>query len=71
MKTPKSCQILHRADKQLLHERVRNINNSLHVWALKRQDSYYKLRALIKERNLHNVAYSSTESRNVDTTKLN
>ena len=34
-KTPKSYHIIHKAQRQLLYERVRNINQVLHLWELK------------------------------------
>ena len=52
MNTPKSFLIIHKGEKQLLQERVRNINHTLHLWELKRQECYSKLRNLVQDSEL-------------------
>ena len=39
-------------DKQLLQERDRNVNDTLHLWELKRQEYYSKIRNLIQDSKL-------------------
>ena len=45
LKTPKSYHI-HQVEKQLLYERVRNINNTRYMYELKRSECYTKLENL-------------------------
>ena len=52
MKTPTSYQIIHKAERQLLQERVRNINHTLNLWELKRQEFYSQLWNLIQDSEL-------------------
>ena len=49
MKTPQSYHIIHKAKKHWLYERVRNINNYVYMYELKRTEWYDKLRNLIQD----------------------
>ena len=44
LKTPKCYNIIYKAEKQLLYERVRNINNTIYLYELKRSECYTKLK---------------------------
>ena len=52
LKTPKSYHIIQKAEKQLLYERVRNINNTIYVYEIKRSECYIKLKNLIWDRDI-------------------
>ena len=52
MKTPKRYHIIHKAERQLLYERVRNINHTLYMYELKRHECYSQLRNLIHDSDL-------------------
>ena len=49
IKTPRSYNIIHKAEKQLLYKRIRNINNNLYMYELKRSECYSQLRSLIQD----------------------
>ena len=52
MKTPKSYHIIHKAERQLLYERKKKINHSLHMYEMKRLECYSQLRNLIQDRDI-------------------
>ena len=52
IKTAKGLEIIKRAEKQLLNECVRSINNQLEMFMLKRDISINKLKIIIRDQNL-------------------
>ena len=52
MNTPKSYHIIHKTERQMLYDRVGNINNTLYVLKLKRSECYDTLRNLIQDRDI-------------------
>ena len=52
IKTSKGLEIIKRAEKQLLNERVRTINNQLEMLMLKRDTCINKLKNIIRDQNL-------------------
>ena len=48
----KGYHIIHRAEKQQLYERVRNINKTLYMYQNKRAECYAKLKNLIQDENI-------------------
>ena len=51
-KTWKRYHLIHKAEKQLVYERVRNINKILYTYENKRAESYSKLRSLIQGKDI-------------------
>ena len=49
LKTGKSHKIIHKAEKQLLYKRYRNLNNILYMYEHNRAKFYSQLRNLIQE----------------------
>ena len=52
IKTAKGLEIIKRAEKQLLNECVRSINNQLEMFMLKRDICINKLKIIIRDQNL-------------------
>ena len=52
IKTAKGLEIIKRAEKQLLNECVRSINNQLEMFMLKRDTCINKLKNIIRDQNL-------------------
>ena len=48
----KCYHIIHKAEKQLLHERVRNINKTLYMYKNKRSECNAKLKNLIQDHDI-------------------
>ena len=53
LKTKKSYNIIHKVEKQLLYERVRNINNTLESLDKQRQTQYRKFKDMLFNSNQH------------------
>ena len=53
LKTRKSYDIIHKADKQLLYERIRNINNTFDMFEKNRSQYYSSLKNMINQQELH------------------
>ena len=51
-KSSRSYQIIHKAEKQLLYEHIRNINNTLATLDKQREDQYKKFKDAISSHNL-------------------
>ena len=49
--TKRSYEIIHKAEKQLLYERIRNINNTLDMFEKKRSQYYSHLKNMINQHN--------------------
>ena len=54
VKTNKSYQIIQKVERQLLYERVRNVNSILHMYKQNRAKYYLQLRNLILEEDIFN-----------------
>ena len=52
LKTSRSYKIINKAEKQLLYERVRNLNNILYMYKHKRANCHSQLRNLISENDV-------------------
>ena len=52
VKTTKSYDIIHKAERQLLHEQVRNINRILYMYEHNRGTFYSQLRNIISEEDM-------------------
>ena len=53
LKTRKSYDIIHKVEKQLLYERIRNINNILDMYEQTRCEQYSHLKNMLKEQDQH------------------
>ena len=51
-KNPKSYHIIYKAERPLLHERIGNINYTLYMYELKRQECFSQPRNLIQDNDL-------------------
>ena len=49
IKTKRSYEIIHKAEKQLLYERVRNINKTLDMFEKNRSQYYSHLKSMVNE----------------------
>ena len=58
-RSSKSYQIIHKAEKQLLYERIRNINGILAMLDKQKQDQYSKFKDSIFGHNQANTAQIS------------
>ena len=52
MKHLKVITIIHKAERQLLYERIRNISHTLYMYELKRLECYYQLKNAIPDRDI-------------------
>ena len=55
IKTPKGIQIIRKAEKQLLNEHIRSINNTIELLMLKRDTCSNKIKEIILEKDDHNT----------------
>ena len=56
-KSSRSYQIIHKAEKQLLYERIRNINSILATLDKQRENVYQKFKDTLAENNLDHEQY--------------
>ena len=73
IRTTKGLEIIRRAEKQLLNERIRTINNQLEMFMMKRDTCVNKLKNTIREQVLiqecENLMEKITESRHLKVLK--
>ena len=55
IKTPKGIQIIRKAEKQLLNERIRSITNTIELLMLKRDTCSNKVKEILLEKDDHNT----------------
>ena len=55
IKTPKGIQIIRKAEKQLLNEHIRSINNTIELLMLKRDTCSNKVKEIILEKDDDNT----------------
>ena len=66
--TTKGLQIIRRAEKQLLNEHIRSINNLLEMFMIKRDACFLKLKGLVDQETLEerdNIIKKVVESRHI------
>ena len=60
IKTPKGIQIIKKAEKQLLDEHIRSINNTIELLMLKRDTCSNKVKEILLEKGDHNTLEECT-----------
>ena len=55
IRTPKDIQIIRKAERQLLNEHIRLINNTIELFTLKRDTCSNKVKETILEKDDHNT----------------
>ena len=56
-KSTRSYQIIHKAEKQLLYKRIRNINSILATLDKQREDQYQKFKDILNQNNQEHEQY--------------